>query len=98
MSAILATAMATLKAGDHVVCCSGVFGATVQLFSTVLSRFGIETTYADGTQPSLWRAALQPNTRQPFLSTPAHPRTEDLRILAPGQIPHDRGGLFVLDY
>src|SRR3989475_2009747 len=63
MSAILATAMATLKAGDHVVCSSGVFGATVQLFSTVLSRFGIETTYADGTQPSVWRGAVKPNTR-----------------------------------
>src|SRR5438552_87158 len=63
MSAILATAMATLKAGDHVVCSSGVFGATVQLFSTVLSKFGIETTYADGTQPSVWKAAIRPNTR-----------------------------------
>jgi len=40
MSAILATAMATLKAGDHVVCSSGVFGATVQLFSTVLPSSG----------------------------------------------------------
>jgi len=61
--AILATAMATLKAGDHVVCSSGVFGATVQLFSTVLSKFGIETTYADGTEPSVWKAAIRPNTR-----------------------------------
>src|SRR5258705_2057800 len=29
MSAILATAMATLKSGDHVVCSSRAFGATV---------------------------------------------------------------------
>jgi len=73
MSAILATAMATLKAGDHVVCSSGVFGATVQLFSTVLSKFGIETTYADGTQPSVWKAAIRPNTRLLFLETPSNP-------------------------
>src|SRR5207247_2038355 len=32
MSAILATAMALLKSGDHIVCSSAVFGATVQLF------------------------------------------------------------------
>ena len=37
MAAILATAMALLKAGDHVVCSNAVFGATVQLFDTILS-------------------------------------------------------------
>ena len=38
MSAIVATVMALLKAGDHVVCSSGVFGATVQLFNTIFSK------------------------------------------------------------
>ena len=37
MSAILATAMTHLKSGDHVLCSSGVFGATVQLFTNILS-------------------------------------------------------------
>src|SRR2546422_2922526 len=91
MSAILATAMATLKAGDHVVCSSGVFGATVQLFSTVLSKFGIETTYADGTQPSTWRAAMKPNTRLLFLETPSNPLTEVFDISALAQIARDQG-------
>src|SRR5712671_4651477 len=75
MSAILATAMALLKSGDHIVCSAGVFGATVQLFGTVLSKFGIETTYADGTQPATWRAAMKPNTRLLFLETPSNPLT-----------------------
>src|SRR5439155_851608 len=97
MSAILATAMATLKAGDHVVCSSGVFGATVQLFSTVLSRFGIETTYADGTQPSTWRAAMKPNTRLLFLETPSNPLTEVFDISALAQIARGGGALLVVD-
>src|SRR5439155_1738033 len=37
MSAILATAMATLKAGDHVVCSSGVFGASGPVMDAVFS-------------------------------------------------------------
>src|SRR5438046_2059627 len=37
MSAILATAMATLKAGDHVVCSSGVFGASGPVMDAVVS-------------------------------------------------------------
>src|SRR5256886_835244 len=97
MSAILATAMATLKGGDHVVCSSGVFGATVQLFSTVLSKFGIETTYADGTQPSTWRAAMKPNTRLLFLETPSNPLTEVFDISALAQIARDGGALLVVD-
>ena len=36
MSAILAASMALLRAGDHVVCSNAVFGATVQLYSTIL--------------------------------------------------------------
>jgi O-succinylhomoserine sulfhydrylase len=38
MSAILATAMVVLKAGDHVVSSNAIFGATVQLFSTLLAK------------------------------------------------------------
>src|SRR5437899_5863790 len=97
MSAILATAMATLKAGDHVVCSSGVFGATVQLFSTILSKFGIETTYADGTQPSTWRAAMKPNTRLLFLETPSNPLTEVFDISALAQLAREKGALLVVD-
>src|SRR5947199_9488496 len=60
MSAILATAMASLKGGDHVVCSSGVFAAPAQMFSTALAKFRIETAHAARTQPSTWRAALKP--------------------------------------
>ncbi|MDQ3187304.1 MAG: PLP-dependent transferase, partial [Pseudomonadota bacterium] len=45
MAAIMATALATLRAGDHVICAANVFGATIQLFSNVLSRFGIAVSY-----------------------------------------------------
>src|SRR2546430_4057863 len=43
MSAILATPMATLKCGGHIVCSPGVFGAARPLFSAVLSKVGIQT-------------------------------------------------------
>src|SRR5260370_32114582 len=97
MSAILATAMATLKAGDHVVCSSGVFGATVQLFRPVLSKFGIETTYADGTEHSVWKAAIRPNTRLLFLETPSNPLTEVFDIAALAQIAREKGALLAID-
>ncbi len=51
MSAILACAMGLLKSGDHIVSSSSIFGATVQLFGTVLGRFGVDTTFVAGADP-----------------------------------------------
>src|SRR5690554_4404306 len=47
MSAILSLVMGTMKAGDHIVASTGLFGATQQLFSNILARFGVETTLVD---------------------------------------------------
>lgn len=97
MSAILAAAMAILKSKDHVVCSSGVFGATVQLFNTVLSKFGVETTYVDGTDPNAWRDALRPATRLLFVETPSNPMTEVFDIAALADLAHGAGALLVVD-
>src|SRR5258705_12335060 len=63
MSAILATAMALLKSGDHIICSSAVFGATVQLFGTILARFGVDTSFVSPTRVEEWRRALRPSTK-----------------------------------
>ncbi len=84
MSAILACCMSILRAGDHVVCSASVFGSTVQLFSNILSRFGIETTYVAADDPAQWQAALRPTTRLFFAETPSNPLMDlaDLRALS----------------
>ena len=82
MSAILAASMALLKAGDHVVCSNAVFGATVQLYATILSRFGIETSFVSPTRVEEWQRAVRPNTRLLFLETPSNPLGEISDIAA----------------
>ena len=82
MSAILSTSMALLKAGDHVLCSAGVFGATVQLFSTILSRFGIETTFVPPNKVEEWQRAVRPTTKLFFLETPSNPLGEVSDIAA----------------
>lgn len=76
MSAILATVMALLSAGDHIVASRSIFGATVQLFGGILKRFGLETSFVSPTNADEWRSALQPNTKLLFLETPSNPLTE----------------------
>jgi O-succinylhomoserine sulfhydrylase len=84
MSAILATAMGLLKAGDHIVCSNAVFGATVQLFGGVLARFGVQTTFVSQSDVGEWERALRPETRLLFVETPSNPLTEisDIAALA----------------
>jgi O-succinylhomoserine sulfhydrylase len=97
MSAILATAMALLKQGDHVVCSSAVFGATVQLFGGILSRFGIETTFIPGHDQAAWARSARANTRLFFLETPSNPLTEVADIAAIAAIAKRAGATLVVD-
>ncbi|HQR04962.1 MAG: O-succinylhomoserine sulfhydrylase [Proteobacteria bacterium] len=97
MVAILATVMALLKAGDHIVSSQGIFGATQQLFGNILARFGVETTYVPATQVDAYRAAVRPNTRLIFAESPSNPLTEVVDIAALAGIAKEKGILLVVD-
>ncbi len=76
MAAIMATCLAVLRAGDHVLCSASVFGATTQLFSTLLARFGIEVSYVRGADAGAWAAAVRPSTRLMYCESPSNPLME----------------------
>ena len=97
MSAILTTAMVHLKSGDHVVCSNAVFGATIQLFNAILSRFGIETSYVSPAKVEEWQRACRPNTRLFFLETPSNPLTELSDIPALAKVAKKAGALLAVD-
>lgn len=97
MSAILALAMSMLQAGDHVVASMGLFGATQQLFGTILSKFGIETSFVPATDPAAWRNAVKPRTRLFFVETPSNPLMEVIDIAAVAEIAHAAGALLAVD-
>ena len=97
MSAILTMAMAHLQAGDHVVCSRSVFGATIQLFTAILGKFGIETTYVDMSDLGSWQAAVKPNTKMFYLETPSNPLTEVADIAGIAKIAKAANALYVVD-
>jgi O-succinylhomoserine sulfhydrylase len=97
MSAILTTAMSHLQAGDHVICSKSVFGATTQLFSSILGRFGITTTYVAIDDVKAWQAAVQKNTRLFYLETPSNPLTEIADIAAIAKVAKQAKSLLVVD-
>ena len=97
MSAILATAMGLLKAGDHVVASKAIFGTTTLLFQNYLSRFGVETTFVPLTDYAAWEQAIRPNTRLLFGETPSNPLTEVADIPRLAELAHRKGTLLVVD-
>ncbi|MCB5184536.1 O-succinylhomoserine sulfhydrylase [Methylobacillus gramineus] len=97
MSAILACVMGVCSAGDHVVASRSIFGTSVQLFSNILKRWGLETTFVSLTDPDEWRAASKANTKLFFVETPSNPLTEICDIALLADIAHEAGALLAVD-
>ena len=97
MSAILATIMGLCSAGDHIVASRSIFGTTVQLFSNVLKRWGLEVTFVSLTHLHEWEDATQKNTKLFFVETPSNPLTEVTDIKALSIIAHQKDIKLVVD-
>jgi O-succinylhomoserine sulfhydrylase len=97
MAAILLTAMALLKAGDHVICSRSVFGSTIRLLQGEFGKFGVQTTFVSQTDPAEWAAAVRPTTKLLFAETPSNPLTEICDIAALAEIAHRAGALLAVD-
>ena len=97
MAAILLTAMALLKAGDHVICSRSVFGSTITLLGREFSKFGVETTFVSQTDVDEWRRAIRPTTRLLFAESPTNPLTEVCDIRALAQVAREANALLAVD-
>jgi O-succinylhomoserine sulfhydrylase len=97
MSAILATIMGLCSAGDHIVASRSIFGTTVQLFSNILKRWGLEVTFVSLTDLNEWEDAIQKNTKIFFVETPSNPLTEVTDIKALSKIAHQKDIKLVVD-
>ncbi len=97
MAAIMATCMAFLKQGDHVVCSRNVFGTTHVVFDKYMAKFGVDTAFVSLTDTEAWEAAVRPNTRFLFLETPSNPLNEVADIRALAELAHANGAMLIVD-
>lgn len=95
--AAVGSALALLKAGDHLVAPEDLYGGSWRYLNTVLPDRGIETSFVDTTDLAAVEGAIRPNTRGIFLETPSNPlfKITDLRGVA--EIARRRGILTFLD-
>jgi O-succinylhomoserine sulfhydrylase len=97
MAAMTAALLAGVKAGDHVLASSALFGSNRWLMDVLLPRYGIETTVVDGTDLAAWKAGVQPNTKVFFTETPANPTLEMVDLQAVADITHENGARLIVD-
>ena len=96
MGAIGAVFQALLRAGDHVVSSSFLFGNTNSLWQTVAGQ-GVGVDFVDATDVANVAAALKPETRVVFVETIANPRTQIADLKRIGQLCAERGILYIVD-
>jgi O-acetylhomoserine (thiol)-lyase len=81
-SAISTGLLTLLKAGDHIVASSSLYGGTYNLLSVTLPRLGITTTFVDASNPDNFASAVQDNTRAFFVESLGNPKLDVLDLEA----------------
>jgi len=96
MAAIGTTIFSLLRAGDHFVSSSFLFGNTNSLFNTFATH-GIDVTFVDATDVSAVEAAITDRTRMVFVETIANPRTQVSALEEIGRLCADRKLIYFVD-
>ena len=87
MAAIYAL-VATLHAGDHLICSHNVYGGTARLFNLIVRHYGIEIEYVDTGDLKAVSEAIKSNTRLMHIETPTNPLMSLTDIAAVSEIAH----------
>ncbi|MFD9823237.1 cystathionine gamma-synthase [Streptomyces violascens] len=86
-----------LAPGDHVVIPNDAYGGTFRLFAKVVSRWGVEWSVADTSDPASVRAAVTDRTKVIWVETPSNPLLGITDIAAVAQVAADAGARLVVD-
>ncbi len=97
MAAVNAALVSMLKAGDHVVSARALFGSCLYILEEVLTRYGVEVTFVDGTDLAQWKAAIRSDTKAVFLESMSNPTLEVIDLPAVSELAHAVGALVIVD-
>ncbi len=97
-TAAISTGLLTLlKAGDHIVASSSLYGGTFNLLNVTLPRLGITTTFVDADNPDNFAAAVQENTKAFFVESLGNPKLDVLDLKAISAQAKAAGVPFIVD-
>lgn len=97
LAAISTALLSVLRTGEHVLVTDSCYGPTRKFCDSVLSRFGVATTYYDPLIGGGIAALVQPNTRAVFVESPGSLTFEMQDVPAIAAAAHARGALVLMD-
>jgi O-succinylhomoserine sulfhydrylase len=97
MAAVSGALTSMLKAGDRVVSARALFGSCLYVLEEILTRYGVEVEFVDGTDLNEWRAAITPGTRAVFFESLSNPTLEVVDIAAVSELAHAVGATVLVD-
>lgn len=97
LSALTTLFLATLRAGDRVVCGETIYGGTVRLLREFFAPLGVRTDFADASSAEELALALREPARLLIVESPGNPtlRLTDLALAA--RLAQRAGALLVVD-
>ncbi|GIQ80547.1 Cys/Met metabolism, pyridoxal phosphate-dependent enzyme [Kipferlia bialata] len=99
IGSICATCYTFLKAGDHMIASSAIYGCTYAYMSHILPKFGVEVDFVDTTDMAAMEAAMKENTKIVFFEAVANPvcRLTDVRAVSDMVHAKNKDCLVVVD-
>jgi len=97
MAAVFTFFGSLLSSGDHIVSARSVFGSTHRLFTEILPKWGIVTTYVDFDDYKGYEKAITPSTKILYLETPSNPGLDIIDLKRVAEICKRKNILFAVD-
>ena len=97
MAAVSGALCAMVNAGDHIVAARALFGSCLYVLEDVLTRFGVEVSFVDGTDLAQWQNAIRSDTKIVFFETLSNPTLEVIDIAAVSKLAHAVGATVIAD-
>ena len=96
IGAITSALWSMVEAGDHIISGDAIYGCTFAYLNHGISKFGVEVTFVDVSDPENVRKAMRPNTKVVYLETPANPTLKLTDIEEISKIAHGTEGCRVV--
>jgi cystathionine beta-lyase/cystathionine gamma-synthase len=96
-AAVASAVMCNIQAGEHIVSVAKPYSWTNKLFRQLLPRFGVQTTFVDGTLVENFEKAIRPETRIIFLESPNTFTFEMQDLEAVSRLARARGIITMID-
>jgi cystathionine beta-lyase/cystathionine gamma-synthase len=97
MAAIFTAIMTVVESGDHILADKTLYGETIEIFTDILNKYNIKTTFVDFTNLDELTAAIRPNTKLFYTETIGNPMITVVDVDAIANLAHLHNAYMIVD-